>query len=253
MGPDGHSMTGTTCAIPAISPTRNGRCLRPCSAARDDRAAPRVADARADQRHVLMLRDGIPWRMLTTHIRPHQTVCRWFSRFRDNGTWESLNHHPVMLDRVRAGREASPIAGVVAPPASRPPRPVASVEDVLGPAVGAFQGTPARRSRGERHALVDTDGRGLEWQAHPASAEDRDGAPSGLNASRARFPFIERVFAGSVHAGERVAQATAIAVQIVRGLPDQVGVQVRRAAGSTLTAGSQIISKDRSRQQQTLP
>ena len=62
-----------------------------------------------------MLRDGIPWRMLPTHFPPHQTVDRWVSRFRDDGTWESLNHHLVMLDRVRAGREASPTGGVVDP------------------------------------------------------------------------------------------------------------------------------------------
>jgi transposase len=60
-----------------------------------------------------MLRGGIPWRMLPTHFPPHQTVYRWFTRFRDDGTWESLNHHLVMLDRVRASREASPTAGVI--------------------------------------------------------------------------------------------------------------------------------------------
>ncbi len=43
----------------------------------------------------LLLRGGIPWSMLPTHFPPHQTVYRWFTRFRDNGTWESLNHHQV--------------------------------------------------------------------------------------------------------------------------------------------------------------
>ena len=43
-----------------------------------------------------------------THFPPHQTIYRWFTRFRDDGTWESLNHHLVMLDRERVGREASP-------------------------------------------------------------------------------------------------------------------------------------------------
>ena len=46
------------------------------------------------------------------------------------------------------------------------------------------------------------------------------GAPSVLKASRARFPFIETVFADGVYAGEQVAKATAIAVKIVRRLPD---------------------------------
>ena len=84
-----------------------------------------------------MLRGGIPWRMLPTHFPPHQTVYRWFTRFRDDGTWESLNHHPVMLDRVRAGREASPESG-----SDRHPER----EDHGGPVVRVDM-TPARRQR----------------------------------------------------------------------------------------------------------
>ena len=44
------------------------------------------------------------------------------------------------------------------------------------------------------------------------------------------FPFIEKVFADSGYAGEKVATATVIAVEIVRKSPDQVGfaVQPRR-------------------------
>ena len=48
--------------------------------------------------------------------------------------------------------------------------------------------------------------------------------------SRGSFPFIEKVFADSGYAGEKVATATVIAVEIVRKSPDQVGfaVQPRR-------------------------
>jgi transposase len=60
-----------------------------------------------------VLRGGIPRRMLPEHFPPHQTAYRWFMRFRDNGTWESLNHHLVMLDRERVGREPSPSAAVI--------------------------------------------------------------------------------------------------------------------------------------------
>ena len=58
----------------------------------------------------------------------------------------------------------------------------------------------------------------------------RDGGGPLLCASRGSFPFIEKVFADSGYAGEKVATATVIAVEIVRKSPDQVGfaVQPRR-------------------------
>jgi hypothetical protein len=43
----------------------------------------------------------------------------------------------------------------------------------------------------KRHVMVDTDGRWLMLQVHPASVQDRDGAIALLRASRPLFPFIE--------------------------------------------------------------
>jgi hypothetical protein len=60
----------------------------------------------------------------------------------------------------------------------------------------------------KRHALVDTDGRPLILQTHSASIQDRDGAVPLLKASRRAFPFVERTFADSAYATERVAKPT---------------------------------------------
>ena len=60
-----------------------------------------------------VLRGGCPWRMLPEHFPPHQTAYRWFARFRDDGTWENLNHHLVMLDRERVGRKSRPSAAII--------------------------------------------------------------------------------------------------------------------------------------------
>jgi putative transposase len=78
----------------------------------------------------------------------------------------------------------------------------------------------------KRHALVDTDGRGLVIEPHSASIQDRDGGGPLLGASRRAFPFIEKVFADSAYAGDRIARATVIAVEIVRKNPNQMGFAV---------------------------
>jgi transposase len=80
----------------------------------------------------------------------------------------------------------------------------------------------------KRHALVDTDGRLIKISVHPADIQDRDGGAALLKASRASFPFVERVFADSAYAGERVANATCITVEIVRKAKDQVGFTVHK-------------------------
>ena len=78
----------------------------------------------------------------------------------------------------------------------------------------------------KRHALVDTDGRALLIEPHPADIQDRDGGGALLRASRKLFPFITYAFGDTAYGHERVTTATSITVEIVRKLKDQVGFVV---------------------------
>jgi transposase len=163
-----------------------------------------------------VLRGGIAWRLLPSDLPPWGTAYRWFATWRGNGMFERINHALVMADRERVGRAASPTAAIL------------DSQSVKTTEAGGPRGYDAgKKINGrKRQALVDTDGRALLLEPHPADVQDRDAGGPLLRASRALFPFIERLFTDSAYNHERVMTATRILVEIVRKLPGQIGFAV---------------------------
>lgn len=163
-----------------------------------------------------VLRGGIPWSLLPREFPPKSTVFHWFCVFRDTCLFEKINHALVIADRERAGREASPSAAII------------DSQSVKTTESGGPRGFDAgKKIKGrKRHALVDTDGRALLLEPHPADVQDRDAGGPVLQTSRSLFPFVEKLFADSAYNHHRVKDATSIPVEIVTKIKDQIGFVV---------------------------
>jgi transposase len=78
------------------------------------RGRPREVDFREVVNAVrYLVRSGCGWRMLPIHFGAWQTVYGWFRELARRFLFQTIHDVALMLDRERAGREASPTAGVI--------------------------------------------------------------------------------------------------------------------------------------------
>jgi putative transposase len=166
-----------------------------------------------------MARSGGGWRMLPNDFPPWQTVYWWFRCLMRRFLFRTIHDLALMLDRERAGREASPTAGVV------------DSRSVKAPAPGAKRGFDAAKKivGRKRHIAVDTDGRLLMVNLTPADISDSAGAQAILDAIRKRWPFVKHLFADGAYDRTKLMDKAAFhdfVIEIVRRIDTDPGFKV---------------------------
>lgn len=165
-----------------------------------------------------LARTGCGWRMLPKDFPPWQTVYWWFRRFVRRLLFRTIHDVALMLDRERAGREASPTGGVL------------DSQSVKAPAAKerGFDGGKKITGR-KRHIAVDTDGRLLMVNLTPADISDSAGAQTILNAIRERWPWLKHLFADGAYDRIQLMDKAAFldfVIEVVRRTEGQQGFEV---------------------------
>lgn len=193
--------------------------VEPLLPRRSKRGRPREVDLREIMDAVrYLVRAGCGWRMLPKDFPPWETVYWWFRRFVRQLLFGTIHDVALMLDRERAGREASPSAGIL------------DSQSVKAPAAQHRGYDAAKKIAGrKRHVAVDSDGRLLMINLTAADISDSAGAQMILDAIRRRWPWLKHLFAdGAYDRGQLMDKAAFLGfvIEVVRRLAEPPGFTV---------------------------
>src|ERR1700678_1752098 len=183
------------------------------------RGRPREVDFREVINAVrYLVRSGCGWRMLPVHFRAWQTGYSWVRGLAPRVLFPTIHDVALMIDRERAGREASPSAAVIDSQSVKAPHAATRGYDAGKKIVGR-----------KRHIAVDTDGRLLMVNLTAADIADSAGAQVILAGIRKRWPWVKHLFADGAYDRLKLMDKAAyldFVIEIIRRSDDQKGFMV---------------------------
>jgi putative transposase len=140
-------------------------------------------------------RYGIPWDALPKDLPPQSICYDYWRLLTDGGHMERINHHLVMADREKAGREASPTLVII------------DAQSVKCDAPQGERGFDAGKMimGRKRHLAVDIDGRLLAVSVTPADVQDQDGGIPLVRRLVRLCPWIETVVVDGAYKARFIA------------------------------------------------
>lgn len=142
-----------------------------------------------------LVKTGCQWRLLPSDFPKWQMVFYYFNTWKKQGIWKQVHDELVKMTRKKAGRQASPTAGII------------DSQSVKGTLVSCqSKGYDAgKKIKGiKRHILVDTLGLVLAVLIHSASVQDRSGATLVIACMKQQWKRIKIIFADGGYTGELI-------------------------------------------------
>ena len=157
----------------------------------------RTTDMREVVNAVLYLtKNGCSWRDLPGDFPPHQTVYAYFSRWRDDGTWQAIYEALHRRWRASVGRDETPSAAVI------DSQSVQAAEEADSRGSDASKRVKGRK----RHLMVDTEGLPVAVVVTDASANDKRGARLLFEAVKQVLPRLKKVWADGAYKSAPLAK-----------------------------------------------